>query len=369
MSERLPVPRPGPASVEPYVPGKPLAELAREAGIEDAIKLASNENPLGPSPAALAAAQRSLERDAERYPDSHGHALKSALAALHGVRREQVLLGNGSNEVIELAVRAYAGPGDEVVYPEYGFVAFGIAARSCGATPVMVPAQGYGADPQRLLDAVGPRTRVLLLANPNHPTGTWLTGDTRHALISRLPPRVLVLLDQAYAEYIDQPAYPHAESWLPEWPNLLVSRTFSKIHGLAALRVGYGLGAPALIDVMNRIRMPFNVSAPALAAAEAALGDSAHIAQGLALQREGDGLLRAGLARLDCEVLPGLGNFVTLDLGRPAQPVYEALLQRGVIVRPLANYGLTRHLRVTVGLPHENRRFLDAFAEVLDSPR
>ena len=355
---------PGVRGIEPYQPGKPLAELAREYGIDDAIKVASNENPLGPSPRALEAARSALA-EIGRYPDGGGFALKRALAKKLGVAPEQITLGNGSNDVLELIARAFVAADDEVIYSEHAFAVYELAARAVGARPVVVPARAFGHDLGAMQQAITARTRLVFIANPNNPTGTWVGRAQLEAFLRAVPAHVLVAIDEAYFEYVEEPDYPNAVQWLPHIPNLIVTRTFSKAYGLAGLRVGYGVSQADVADYLNRVRQPFNVNNVALAAAEAALADDAHIGRTIALNRKGREQLIAGLERLRLSYIPSVGNFITADLRRPAPPVYQDLLRAGVIARPIASYGLPNHLRVTIGGAAENERFLAALATAL----
>ncbi len=361
----------GVRGLTPYEPGKPIEELERELGITDSVKLASNENPLGPSPAALEAARRAAAHVA-RYPDGHGFALKQALSARLGVAPECITLGNGSNDVLDLVARAFLGPGRSAVFSEHAFAVYPIATQAVGARARVAPAlpadhhsQPHGHDLEALYAAVAEDTRVVFIANPNNPTGTWVDRAGLRAFLERLSPEVLCVVDEAYAEYVEEPDYPDAARWLTDFPNLIVTRTFSKIHGLAGLRVGYGLSHPEVAGLLNRVRQPFNVNGPAQAAALAALGDEAHVRRSRALNRRGLEQLQAAVRGLGLRWIPSVGNFLTVDLGRPAGPVYEALLRRGVIVRPVANYGFPNHLRVTVGTEAQNARFLEALTEVV----
>lgn len=355
---------PGVRTLEPYQPGKPLSELEREYGIRDAIKLASNESPLGPSPQALAAARAALGECA-RYPDGGGFELKRALAAKLGVVPAQITLGNGSNDVLEFVVRAFVTPQDEVIYSQHAFAVYELATRAVGAKPVVTPARDWGHDLAAMRAAVGARTRLVFIANPNNPTGTWVTASALEDFVRGLPQHVLAVIDEAYFEYVAERDYPNAVTWVARYPNLIVARTFSKAYGLAGVRVGYGISSPEIADFLNRVRQPFNVNSVALAAAAAALADSAHLARAIEINRTGMRELAAGLRALNIDYIPSAGNFVCIDLGRPAAAIYEALLRCGVIVRPIANYGMPNHLRVTVGLPAENERFLAALKQAL----
>ncbi|MEW6445823.1 MAG: histidinol-phosphate transaminase [Pseudomonadota bacterium] len=359
--------------LSPYVPGKPLEELERELGIQGAIKLASNENPLGPSPAALEAMRKHVS-GIHLYPDGNGFSLKKALAAHLGVDVEAITLGNGSNDVLDLIARAFLGEGRGAVFSEYAFAVYPISTQAAGgiaqcakALSADHPHQPYGHDLEAMRAAVDGRTRVVFLANPNNPTGTWVERGTLHAFIASLPPEVLVVVDEAYIEFVEEDAsFPNALEWLGVFPNLIVTRTFSKIHGLAGLRVGYAVSHPHVAAVLNRVRQPFNVNLLALEAARAALEDSAHVQRTRDLNREGLRQVREGLASLGLSALPSLGNFLCIDMTRPAHVIYDGLLRRGVITRPVAGYGLPNHLRVSIGTLEENARFLAALKSVLE---
>lgn len=358
---------PGVAGLTPYHPGKPVSELKRELGLDDIIKLASNENPLGPGEKALAAL-RDLP-DLGRYPDGSGFALRGKIATHHGVRPEMVTLGNGSNDVLELVTRAFVEPGDEVVYSDHAFAVYALASQAVGAKSVVVPAdENYGHDLRAMVRAVTDRTKVMFVANPNNPTGTWSTGSQLRELIDGIPDHVILVIDEAYFEYAESaPDYPNAAVWVSEVANLVVTRTFSKAHGLAGLRVGYGLSHPKLAELLNRIRQPFNVNALAQIAAEAALNDPEHLQRSQWVNKEGMQQLIAGLDSLGIHYLPSLANFLCIDMDQPAHSIYEMLLREGVIVRPIDNYGMPNHLRVSIGTEEENERFLKALAKVLGS--
>lgn len=354
----------GVKGLTPYEPGKPIEELQRELGLSEVIKLASNESPLGPAPAAIDAATCALG-DIARYPDGNGFNLKARLSAMLDVAPEQLTLGNGSNDVLEFVARAFAGPGSEIIYSEHAFVVYPLAASLVGARGIAVPARDYGHDLDAMLKALTANTRVVYIANPNNPTGTWVDGDALRAFIAAVPADVVVVVDEAYREYVDNNDYPDCVAWLDEHPNLVVTRTFSKAYGLAGLRVGYSVSHAQVADLLNRVRQPFNVNSVALAAAHAALADEAHLARAIALNREGLGYLQAQFDRLRLPFIPSIGNFISFELPGDAAPVYQALLREGVIVRPIGAYGLPRHLRVSVGLEQENQRFVQALERVL----
>ncbi|MBK6393518.1 MAG: histidinol-phosphate transaminase [Betaproteobacteria bacterium] len=355
--------------IAPYVPGKPIEELARELHLDPAgiVKLASNENPRGPSPKALAAIATAAA-DITRYPDGNGFALRSALASRLGVAPECLVLGNGSNDVLELVTQAFLTPGDEAIYAQHAFAVYPLATHARGAKGVVVPAKDHGHDLPAMLAAVTPRTRVVFVANPNNPTGTWIGATAMEAFVANVPREVVVVLDEAYDEYLAPSDRSRSISWIGRYPNLIVSRTFSKAYGLAALRVGYGVMDASVADLLNRVRQPFNVNSLAQAAAIAALGDAAYVEESARSNREGMRQIEAGLAKLGVAFVPSHGNFLLVNVGDGAR-VYAALLRDGVIVRPVANYGLPAFLRVTVGLPAENERFLAALGRALGSPR
>lgn len=355
---------PGVPGLQPYVPGKPISELERELGIRDSVKLASNENPLGAGPKARAAALAALS-ELGRYPDGGGFALRRALADRHGVSPARITLGNGSNDVLDLVARAFLQPGVESVFSEHAFAIYAISTQAAGATPRMARAADYGHDLAAMRKLVNERTRVVWIANPNNPTGTWLPAAPLREFLGALPDTCIAVVDEAYIEYVQEPDYPDASHWVDRLPNLVVTRTFSKVHGLAALRVGYGVSDARVAEILNRVRQPFNVNAPAQAAALAALSDDEHVRASVQLNKAGMQQLVAGCARLGLDFIPSVGNFLAIDVGRGAAAVNDALLREGVIVRPVANYGLAHHLRVSVGLETENARFLAALERVL----
>ena len=346
-------------AIAPYQPGKPISELARELGLAEAgiIKLASNENPLGVSPRARRAIESALA-DLARYPDGNGYELKQALARRCGIAAERIVLGNGSNDVLEMAARAFLAPGLEAVYSQHAFAVYPLAVQAIGASGIEVPARNYGHDLAAMGRAVTSRTRLVFIANPNNPTGTMAGARELASFLDALPREVLVVLDEAYGEYLPPEARYDSLRWLARYPNLVVTRTFSKIYGLAGLRVGYACAAAGVADLMNRVRQPFNVNSMALAAATAALEDDEFVRRSYELNRSGMREVTEGLARLKLEYIPSFGNFVTFKVG-DAAAVFGRLLKAGVIVRPVASYGMPQHLRVTIGLPSENARFLE----------
>lgn len=359
VAEGLPYVR----AISPYVPGKPIGALAREFGLaeEDIVKLASNENPLGMSPKARAAVAEAI-REGHRYPDQHD--LVAKLAEIHGVGCEQIVLGNGSNDVLDIAARVFLAPGRSAVMAQYAFAVYPLATQTCGAEAIVVPAKHFGHDLSAMLAAIRADTRVVWIANPNNPTGTFLPFSEVRQFIAKVPPHVAVVLDQAYDEYLNPEARAETISWIAEFPNLIITRTFSKIHGLAGLRIGYAVASPGVADLMNRVRQPFNVNDLALVAALAACEDHAFIAESFLLNRQGMERIVAGLKRLGLEHIPSHGNFVTFAAPDGAR-INQRLLAKGVIVRPLAGYGMPHHLRVTIGTERENARFLAALEEAL----
>jgi len=366
----LPLAAPGVKALKPYQPGKPEGELRRELGLNRIVKLASNENPLGPSPLALAAARDSLA-ESHRYPDGNGYALKQALARHHGVDTAMITLGNGSNDVLELIARAFLSPGLEAVYSAHAFAVYPLATQAIGATGRVAPALAvdsampHGHDLEAMGALVNERTRLVFVANPNNPTGTWVEAETLEAFLAALPDHVLAVVDEAYCDYVERPGFPDASRWLSRFSNLIVTRTFSKAYGLAGLRVGYSLSQPAVADLLNRVRQPFNVNIPALAAAEAALSDREYLARSRALNRTGMALLTEAFTGFGFRVLPSLGNFLCVDVGRPGRQLFDALLREGVIVRPVDNYGLENFLRISIGTEDENRALIEALRRVL----
>ena len=352
-------------SIAPYQPGKPVSELAREMGLEESgiIKLASNENPLGPSPKAIDAARAALA-DAARYPDGNGFELKRVLADRHRLGQENFVLGNGSNDVLELAARAFLAPGMSAVYSRHAFAVYPLVTLATGAAGLEVPVRDYGHDLDAMAAAIRADTRVVFIANPNNPTGTWAAPDAVLAFLRKVPANVLVVLDEAYKEYLPPTDQADSVEWTQRFSNLLVSRTFSKAYGLAGLRVGYGVAQGRIADLMNRVRQPFNVNSVAQAAAVAALDDQAFVRKSFELNQAGMLQITRGLRRLGLDWIPSHANFVSFRAGK-ASRVYQQLLKLGVIVRPLGGYAMPEHLRVTIGLESENLRFLEALEGVL----
>jgi histidinol-phosphate aminotransferase len=351
--------------IAPYQAGKPIAELAREYGLDEGsiVKLASNENPLGMPASAREAMLRAVDELA-RYPDSNGFDLKAALAARYQVPAEWITLGNGSNDILELAAHALVQAGESIVYAQHSFAVYALATQEVGARAIVVPARDLGHDLEAMAAAIERDTRLVFIANPNNPTGTFVPASQIEAFLARVPASVSVVLDEAYNEYLRPEDRFDSVAWVRRYPNLLVSRTFSKAYGLAGLRVGFGIAQPELTDLLNRVRQPFNVNSLALAAAVAALGDEAFLRRSYELNRQGLDTLQAAFTAMGLRYVPSYGNFVLVEVGDGAA-VYEKLLRAGVIVRPVGGYGLPRWLRVSVGLPEENEAFLRALRAAL----
>ncbi len=358
-------------AIAPYQPGKPISELAREMGLDEAaiVKLASNENPLGVSPQARAAITGALDELA-LYPDGNGFELKSAIAAKLGVDLAGIVLGNGSNDVLELVARAFLAPGTSAVYSQHAFAVYPLATQAIGAVGIEAPALNFGHDLIAMRAAIRADTRVVFIANPNNPTGTLLDTAALHAFIKSVPESVVVVLDEAYGEFLDADRQAPTVAWLAEFPNLVLTRTFSKAYGLAGLRVGYALARADVAGMLNRVRQPFNVNSLALLAAAAALNDSEFIVASKRVNDAGMAQLTQGVRALGLDYIPSFGNFVCVKVavaGHTATDVFQQLLRRGVIVRPVGNYGMPEYLRVSIGLPEQNARFLAVLGETLSA--
>jgi histidinol-phosphate aminotransferase len=347
----------------PYQPGKPIEELERELGITSSIKLASNENPLGPSQHVILAVQNAL-LNAHIYPDGGCYELKQALAKFLSVTSDQITVGNGSENILELIVKAYLHKDDSAVISQYAFLTIPILLQSYGVQTKVVPALSWGHDIDAMIQAIDDKTRVLFLVNPNNPTGTYTNEKDFLRLMAAIPSHVLVVVDEAYSEYINNQDYPDVLSYLPHYPNLVITRTFSKVYGLAALRLGYSISSPEIADMLNRARLPFNVNTIASKAACAALNDQGHVKASVLLNKNGMQQLEQGLQKLQLEYIPSLGNFITIDV-HDALIIYQKLLYEGVIVRPLKAYGMPKHIRVTIGTAEQNQRFLSALQKVM----
>jgi len=354
----------------PYQPGKPIDELQRELGLKNIVKLASNENPLGPSEVVKKAIQNSIE-DVSLYPDGNGFYLKKALSEKLGVTADMITLGNGSNDVLDVIARVFLTTGRECIYSEYAFVVYAIATQSVGATARVAKAYlpeevgAYGHDLNEMDRLVTEKTSVVFIANPNNPTGTWIESEGLERFIKKLPKHIIVVLDEAYCEYLDQQSLVDTTKWLQKYPNLIITRTFSKAYGIAGLRVGYAVSHPDIADLLNRVRHPFNVNSLGLVAAEAALQDEEYIEKSRELNKQGLQQLANGFEKLSLGYIPSVGNFISLNVGEKAADIYTKLLHEGVIVRPISAYKMPQYLRVSVGLPAENEILLSALTKVI----
>lgn len=364
---------PGVWQLTPYLPGKPVEELERELGIINSIKLASNENPLGPSPRAIEAIERHAA-GLHYYPDGAAYRLSERLSREHGVEASCFTFGNGSNDVLELVARAFLTPDHSAVYSQYAFAVYPIVVQAIGASANVARAypqdhadMPLGHDPDAIVEAVDESTRIVFVANPNNPTGTWLSPDAVEQLLERMPGHVITVLDMAYIEYMPEAMKPDIPALLARFTNLVVTCTFSKVYALAGLRIGYAMSHPDIADLLNRVRQPFNTNLLAQAAAVAALDDAAHIARSVEMNARGRDFMQTSLSAMGLRALPTMGNFITVNVGRTAQPVYHALLRQGVIVRPVANYAMPDYLRITIGTDEQSERCLQALDTVLNS--
>ncbi|MDH5710154.1 MAG: histidinol-phosphate transaminase [Gammaproteobacteria bacterium] len=362
---------PGVQQLKPYIPGKPIDELERELGITNSIKLASNENPLGPSEKAVAAIRAHCE-SVNFYPDGGGYKLRKKIAEKFQIDYAGITLGNGSNDILELVARAFLDANTSAVYSEYAFAVYPIVVQAVGAAANIARAfslehetMPLGHDPEALLNSIDEKTRVIFIANPNNPTGTWLEPEVMKRLLDDIPGDVIVVLDMAYNEYMDDSLQINIAAWLASYPNLVITGTFSKIYALAGLRIGYALSSPEIADLLNRVRQPFNTSLLAQEAALASLDDEQHIMKSVELNNSGKSYLKGALNEMGLSCLPTMGNFITVNLRRNAQPVYDALLKQGVIVRPVANYNMPEFLRITIGTAEQNKRMIASLQEVL----
>jgi len=363
----------GVANLSPYQPGKPLEELEREYGISNAVKVASNENPFGPSPKVIETIQNFLANPVElgRYPDGSGFSLKAKISQFYGLKSEQLTLGNGSNDVLDIISRCFSGPGDEVIFSAYAFAIYYLTTQAVGAKPVITPAQDWGHDLEAMLAAITDNTKLIFIANPNNPTGTCLEGSDIKNFLDKVPEHVVVVIDEAYMEFASHALspwskkYQQALQWLDNYPNLIVTRTFSKAYGLASFRVGFGASSAEIADILNRVRQPFNNSILALETALVALDDQAFIEKVVQNNWQGMELLIKGFEEQGLAYIPSAGNFICVEVGDNADEVYDKLLYQGVITRPIGAYKMPRHLRVSVGSPEENQRVLEALKVVL----
>ncbi|MHB8172904.1 MAG: histidinol-phosphate transaminase [Nitrospirota bacterium] len=347
-------------SLTPYAPGKPIEELERELGLTGSIKLASNENPIGPSPKGIAAIADCI-KGLHRYPDGAAHYLKEGISKKFGRPQEEVILGNGSNELLDIIVRTFLLEGEEAIFAEPSFVVYKMSVQAAGRRGVSVPLKDGRHDLPAMAAAINGNTKLIFIANPNNPTGTMNTKSEMDAFMARVPEDALVVVDEAYFEYATDSEYPDTFKYLRDGKNIIILRTFSKIYGLAGLRIGYGFAPARLVDLMNRVRAPFNTNSIAQAAAKAALSDDGHVKESIRINEEGKKYLYAELSRLGMDYLPTQANFIWIDLHKDAREIYDALLRKGVIVRPM---GPTQ-IRVTVGLIRENERFVKALQTVI----
>jgi histidinol-phosphate aminotransferase len=364
--------------LNPYLPGKPIEEVERELGLESGttLKLASNENPLGASPKAVAAIEKSLTSLA-LYPDGSAYHLKQKIADKLSseqttISSEQITLGNGSNDVLDLIARTFLTVRRDAVFSEYAFAVYAIVTKAAGAGAHIAKAHPithsmpYGHDLNAMLRQIRGNTHVVFIANPNNPTGTWLNENELERFMRQVPKHVAVVIDEAYCEYVDRGVYPKTLQWLDKYPNLIVTRTFSKIYGLAGLRLGYAVSSPEIADLLNRVRQPFNINSLALIAAEAALDDDDYVIESIKINQQGLQQWRDACKRQALEYIPSVGNFLTIKVGEHANLIYEALLREGVIVRPVANYGLPHYLRITIGTEEQNTRCINALIKVMN---
>jgi len=351
-------------TLKPYIPGKPVSETERELGISGCVKLASNENPLGPSPKALAAIQEALP-SLHDYPDGGAFYLKKKLSDFLGVEQEQILFGNGTNELLEMIIRTCMRPEDNIIYAQSSFIVYKLASMAIGAEIREVPLKEMRYDLPAIAAAMDDQTKLIFIANPNNPTGTYITKEELDGFLDTIPDQVLVVMDEAYFEYVDAPDYPNGLDYLKKRKNILVTRTFSKCYGLAGLRIGYAVGDAELIDYLNRGRQPFNVNTLAQVGAIAALDDSEHLERTRTLNRSEMSRITPGIEELGCVVTPSQANFILVDFKRDVGPVFDAMLRLGVIVRPMVGYGLATSARVTMGTVEQNDKLLSVMAKVL----
>ncbi|WP_373768161.1 histidinol-phosphate transaminase [Glaesserella sp.] len=353
----------GVKTLAPYQAGKPIEELERELGISNIVKLASNENPFGFPESAKQAILRQLN-DLTRYPDANGFELKATIAKKFGVQPDQITLGNGSNDLLELFAHTFASEKDEIIYSQYAFIVYPLVTKAINAVAREIPAKNWGHDLDGFLSAINDKTKLIYIANPNNPTGNFLTEAEIAAFLAKVPQHVLVVLDEAYTEFTDSAERLDSFDLVQKHPNLIVSRSLSKAYGLAGLRIGYAVSHPEIADLLNRVRQPFNCNVLALASAIAVMQDDDFVEKVAQNNRTEMKRYETFCQRHGFEYIPSKGNFITIDFKRPAQPIYEALLREGVIVRPIAGYGMPNHLRISIGLPEENDRFFTALLKV-----
>ncbi|NOQ88230.1 MAG: histidinol-phosphate transaminase [Gammaproteobacteria bacterium] len=362
---------PGVQQLTAYQPGKPVDELERELGIKDSIKLASNENPLGPSASALAAIKTFLP-SINYYPDGGGFALSKRLAQKHQLEADNITLGNGSNDILELLTRAFLTPQHSAVFSEHSFAVYPIVVQAVGAKANVAKAfsedhetMPLGHDPDAMLAQIEENTRIIFIANPNNPTGTWLTPAMLEDLFDKISEDVIIVLDLAYTEYMDEAIKPPIKLWLEEYPNLIVTQTFSKVYALAGLRIGYSMSNSEIADILNRVRQPFNTNMLAQAAAIASLDDDEHVGKSVEMNNAGKSYLQNSFSEMGLKALPTMGNFISVNVKQDGMALYQKLLQQGVIVRPVANYDMPEYLRVTIGTQQQNERFIETLKQCL----
>lgn len=355
------------SSLVPYQPGKPIAELQREKGITNVIKLASNENPIGPSQKAIESISNGFLNEMHFYPDGSGYELKEALANYHSREENEFILGNGSDQIFGFVIKSLVAPTDNIVVSEYGFAAYAIAAKSVGASVKFAKSKDWGHDLTAMLSCIDKDTKVVFVANPNNPTGTWNNKREFRAFMDEVPKDVLVVVDQAYFEYVrDESDYPNAVDYIDEYENLLVTFTYSKAFGLAGLRLGYGVANPELIKLLERFRLPFNINQPALKAGIAALQDNEHIERSIDVNAKGKEYLYKEFSAMGLDFVESMGNFIMVNIGVDSIPVFEELQSRGIIVRPLTPYGIKTWLRISIGLPEQNELLIHEMKEILE---
>lgn len=360
---------PGVQKLTPYLPGKPVEELERELGISNSIKLASNENPLGPSPLALAAIDK-VSSSINYYPDGGGFALTNKLAHKHQVEASSITLGNGSNDILELVTRAFLTPQHSAVFSEHSFAVYPIVVQAVGAKARVAKAypethadMPLGHDPDALLAQIDASTRIIFIANPNNPTGTWLSPEALETLFDNIAENVIIVLDLAYTEYMDENIKPPLNLWLAKYPNLVVTQTFSKVYALAGLRIGYSISNPEIAGILNRVRQPFNTNMLAQAAAIASLDDAGHVAKSVAMNSAGKSFLQNAFTQMNLNYLPTMGNFISVNVKQDGVALYNEMLHQGVIVRPVANYAMPEYLRITIGTQQQNERFIETLKQ------
>ena len=353
-------------SLTPYEPGKPIEDLEREYGIKNAVKLASNESPLGPSPKVLTALEEVIS-GVHRYPDGNGFRLKEALSSKHSVDMSVLTLGNGSNDIIEFVARCFLSPKDNAIYSKYAFAVYPLIVQALGAKGIEVEAKDWGHDLQAMLEAINKDTKIVFIANPNNPTGTFIKKNEMIRFLEKVPSQIIVLLDQAYFDYSNYEFEDVSFSLVEEFPNLVISRTFSKAYGLAGLRVGYSVSSSYVADYLNRVRQPFNVNSLALVAAESALKDDEHLEKCLRINKDEKERLYKYFASHGYDYIESFANFVSFDCKDNSNEVFKNLLPKGVIARPMDIYKMPNHLRVTIGLPEENSIFMESLTSLKES--